>query len=292
MGALRSLGKSAAALKPIVGAVRSVELASGDAATITVLDGHPEATTRLRLLLGLAGEPAIAAAGPLLYVAVAGHDATLAAAVLAGAKRDGRRVLALVTGNAAERAELERDLLGHPPLELSNIAHVVSLDDGALVLRTLARLLGADAIPVARTHPALRPAVADTLIAQMSRQAGTVGAAAIVPGADMPVITLIQVRLVAQLAAVYGRPLDVRRGLEIGSVLLGAFGWRAVARRASASVPVAGFALRAGIALSATRAVGEAAKTFFAKAGDRADAPLDGLATALRGAVRKHKDNT
>ncbi len=289
MGALRSLTKGAAALRPLVNVVRGVEKSARDVASLSVLDGQPAATTRLREILGLPADGPVAAAGTMIYVAVAGHDPTLAAAVLAGAKRDGRRVLALVVGSHGDRAELERELLAHPPLELSNVAHVVSLDPPELVLATIARLLGTEALAAARTHPPLRGAVADALIAQMSRQAGTVGVAAVVPGADLPVITLIQVRLVAQLAAVYGRPLDVRRGLEIAGVLAGAFGWRAIARRAVASVPVAGFALRGGIAFSATRAVGEASKAFFATAGDRADLPLDGLANALNGALKKRK---
>jgi uncharacterized protein (DUF697 family) len=165
----------------------------------------------------------------------------------------------------------------------------VSFGDAELVRRTLAAVLGSDGAAIARSHPLLRDAVADAMIAQTARQASTVGAAVIVPGADMPVITLIQVRLVAQLAAVYGRPLDVRRGLEIGGVLLSAIGWRALARRAVTSIPVAGFALRAGIAYSGTRAVGEACKAYFATMGDRADAPLDGLAKALNGALAQRK---
>lgn len=289
MGALRTLSKGAAALRPLVNVVRGVERTTRDAAAIGVVDGQPEATARLRELLGIAGEDAIHARGPLLYVAVSGHDPTLAGAVLAGAKREGRRVLALVVGDHDERAELEHRLLAHPPLELSNIAHAVSLDDARFVRATIARLLGSDALTAARRHPPLRDAVAESLIAQMSRQAGTVGVAAVVPGADLPVITLIQVRLVAQLAAIYDRPLDARRGLEVAGVLAGAFGWRALARRAVTSVPVAGFAVRGGIAYSATKAVGEAAKAYFTTAGARADAPLDGLATALNGALRKRK---
>lgn len=289
MGALRSLSKGAAALRPLVNVVRGVEKSARDVAALSVLDGQPAATARLREVLGLPADGGVAAAGPLIYVAVAGHDPTLAAAVLAGAKREGRRVLALVIGTHDERAELEAELLCHPPLELSNIAHVVSLESADAVLTTIARLLGTEALAAARAHPPLRDAVAEALIAQMSRQAGTVGVAAVVPGADLPVITLIQVRLVAQLAAIYGRPLDARRGLEIAGVLAGAFGWRAVARRVVASVPVAGFALRGGVAFSATRAVGEASKAYFAKAGDRADLPLDGLASALNGALKQRK---
>lgn len=289
MGSLRVLTKGASALRPLVNAIRSVDRTAGTQMPITVLDGPPEATARLRAILGIGGHQPISTDGPLIAVARSGHDTTLAAAVLAGAKREGRRVFMIVIGGGAERATLERAVLEHPPLELSNILHIVSLDDADLVRATLATVLVGDAVQIARSHPLLRDAVSEAVIAQMSKQAGTVGAAAVIPGADMPVITVLQVRLVAQLAAVYGRPLDARRGLEIAGVLAGAFGWRALARRAVASVPVAGFALRAGIAYSGTRAVGEACNSYFATLGDRADAPLDGLAKALNGALAKRK---
>jgi len=290
MGSLRLLGKGASALRPLVNAVRSVERGAAAQMPITVIDGPPTATARLRAILGISGEHRpVGATGPLLAVADAGHDLALSAAALAGAKRDGRRVLMIVIGDSDERRVLEREAITHAPLELSNIVHIVSLGDADLVRRTLAAVLGSDGAAVARSHPVLRDAVADALIAQTARQASTVGAAVVVPGADMPVITIIQVRLVAQLAAVYGRPLDVRRGLEIAGVLLSAIGWRALARRAVTSVPVAGFALRAGIAYSGTRAAGEACKAYFASMGDRADAPLDGLAKALNGALSQRK---
>jgi hypothetical protein len=74
-------------------------------------------------------------------------------------------------------------------------------------------------------------------------------------------------------------------------VIVGAFGWRALARRVSAGIPVARFTVRAGVAYSGTRAVGEASKVYFAGLGDRADVPLQGLANALNSALKKRKGN-
>ena len=289
MGSLRVLGKGASALRPLVNAVRSVERGATAQMSLTVVDGPKDATARLREILGVDVPRPSSGTGILIAVAQTGHEDAAAAATLADAKRAGRRAIMIVTGTGEQRQALERAAISHAPLELSNIVHIVSLDDADLVRRTLAAVLGADGAAVARSHPLLRDAVADALIAQTARQASTVGAAVVVPGADMPVITIIQVRLVAQLAAVYGRPLDVRRGLEIAGVLLSAIGWRALARRAVTSIPVAGFALRAGIAYSGTRAAGEACKAYFAGMGDRADAPLDGLAKALNGALAQRK---
>ena len=280
---MRALAKSAGMLRPYLKAVRGADRQSQDGGIIVVLDGEPRATARLRAMLGVsADEPLHDRGGLLVHAAVEGHDPTLAAAVLAGAKREGRRVLAVVVGSEPARDRIAQTLLETRPLEASNVAHVASLDDPGPVHAAVVRCLDEEAPAAARRHFALRRATSEMLITRAARQAGTIGTVAIVPGADMPAMTLIQVRLVAQLAAVHGKPVDARRGLEIAGVLAGAFGWRAIARRAVGAVPVAGFAVRGGIAYSATRAVGEAAHTFFARAETAPDQPLEGFQTMLK----------
>ena len=286
------MAKGAGMLRPYINAVRGADLQAQGGGVIAVLDGEPIATARLRAMLGVdADQPLRDSNGLLVHVAVDGHDPTLAAAVLAGAKRDGRRVLAIVVGAADVSPAIERALLEARPLEASNIAHVATLDDPAPIHAAVVRCLDDDAVAAGRRHPAMRAAAAEMLIARASRQAGAIGVVAPIPGADMPAMTLIQVRLVAQLGALHGRPLDARRGLQIAGVLAGAFGWRAIARRAGGLVPVAGFALRGGVAYSATRAVGEAARTYFAQAGDKVGQPADGLQATLKRALsrRGHK---
>ena len=288
MGTIKSLTKGASALRPFVNAVRGVEKSAKDGTAIAVLDGAHVATQRLRAILGAdADEPLRDGRGLLVHAAVAGHDPALAASVMAGAKREGRGVLAFLVGTPDERGELERAILRAQPLEPSNVAHVANLDDPKPILAAVARVLDDDAVAAALRYPVLRDTVADTLVARAARQAATIGVVPFARGADLPAITLIQVRLVAQLAALHGRPLDARRGLEIAGVLASAIGWRAFARRAVASAPVAGFAVRGGVAYSATRTVGEAARVYFAQVGERADQPLDGLQKALKGATSR-----
>lgn len=283
MGSIKALIKGAGALRPYLNAVRGADRQSQDGGMMVVLDGEPAATARLRAMLGVdADRPLRDGDGLVVHAAMPGHDPTLAAAVLAEAKRDGRRVLAIIVGSDEQRPEIEHALLEARPLELSNLAHVVNLDDPAPIREAVVRTLDDDAVAAGRRHPALRAAVGDMLIARAARQAGTIGVVVVIPGADMPAMTLIQVRLVAQLAALHGRPLDARRGLEVAGVLASAFGWRAIARRAAGVIPVAGFALRGGVAYTATRAVGEAARTYFAQVGEKADQPLDGLNDVIK----------
>lgn len=288
MGTIRALTKGAGALLPFVNAVRGVDKSIHDTAAIAVLDGAPGVTGRLRSIIGVGADaPLRDGKGLLVHAAVAGHDPTLAAAVLAGAKREGRRVLAILVGTPKERKALERAFLAVQPLEPSNVAHLADLTNAGPALAAVARVLDEDAVAAALRYPALRETVADTLVARAARQCGALGATPFTKGADFLAITVIQVRLVAQLAALHGRPLDVRRGLEVAGVLASALGWRAFARRAIPSVPVAGFAVRAGVAYSATRTLGEAARAYFAEVGDRADQPLDGLQRALQNAMAR-----
>lgn len=288
MGSIKAIVKGAGVVRPYLKAVRRVDRQSQSGGAIVVLDGDPIATARLRAILGVDADRSLSDdTGLVVHAAIAGHDPTLAAAVLAGAKREDRRVLAILVGGDDARPALERAVLEARPLEPSNLAHVATLDDPAPILAAVARVLDEDAVAAGQHHPALRTAVADMLIARASRQAGAIGAAAVVPGADLPAMTLIQVRLVAQLAALYGRPLDARRGIEIAGVLLGAFGWRAVARRAVKVAPVSRVVVRGGVGYSATKAVGEAARTYFAQAGSRADQPLEGLQATLQRALSR-----
>jgi uncharacterized protein (DUF697 family) len=111
--------------------------------------------------------------------------------------------------------------------------------------------------------PVLRPAVCEAIVRRFSRQNGILGAAIFIPGADFPVLTLNQVRMVFRIAAAYGEEIDRERAVELLAVLGAGLGFRAVARQALGVVPVAGWAVKGGIAYVATRALGEAAIAYF-----------------------------
>ncbi len=74
--------------------------------------------------------------------------------------------------------------------------------------------------------PVLRDAVVADLIQRSSRRNAIIAAAVFVPGADMPVLTLTQVRLVARIALAHGKELDRARGLELLGVVGAGFGFR------------------------------------------------------------------
>ncbi|HJZ61584.1 MAG TPA: hypothetical protein VKD47_05415 [Miltoncostaeaceae bacterium] len=277
MGAVGTLVRGATVLRPFLMGLRAVEREMELGGEMAVLQGEPEATRHLRELIGVHDEDAFLPPthGVLVYAAVPSVDPDLAASVLAGRKRDGGRVIAVLVGGTSARARMARAFLSHPPLAESDLVHARALDERAL--REIAAALGDVAIATASRHPALREAVAAHLINRASRRAAAI-AAIMLPGADMPAITLVQVGLIARLAAVHGRPLGGGKRLaEIVAVVVGGLGWRSVARQTVRLVPGAGWAAKGAIGYSGTRAVGEAARVWFAEGGDLADDPLAGL---------------
>jgi uncharacterized protein (DUF697 family) len=131
------------------------------------------------------------------------------------------------------------------------------------ISRRLARALGENGTPLAARLPVLRRAVCEELIRKLSRQNGLVGVAAFVPGADLPILMLNQIRLVLRIADAYGFEIDRERLPEVLAVLGSGLGFRVIARRAVEIVPVVGWALKGVVAYAGTRALGEAAVRYF-----------------------------
>ena len=131
------------------------------------------------------------------------------------------------------------------------------------ITAVLARRVGESGTSLAARLPALRAAVHRELIESFSRRAGFVGAAVWVPGADMPAITITQLRLVLRIGAAHGVEIDQERLPEILAVVAGGYGLRAFARRLLRRLPLPGWAVRAAVAYGGTRAIGEAAVRYF-----------------------------
>jgi uncharacterized protein (DUF697 family) len=92
-----------------------------------------------------------------------------------------------------------------------------------------------------------------------ARQNGVVGAAVFVPGVDLPVLTLNQLRLVLRIAAAHGQEVGPARLPEALGIVGAALSLRTVARSLVGVVPWVGWAVKGGVAYGGTRALGEAA---------------------------------
>ncbi|MCD8199761.1 MAG: hypothetical protein LUD25_02230 [Coriobacteriaceae bacterium] len=137
-------------------------------------------------------------------------------------------------------------------------------------------------LSLADDFPFLRHALAMEMVQSTSIQNAAVGVVFFVPGADMPVMTLNQAKMVLQLASIYGQELDRRRIKEIAAVVAGAFGLRTAARQVSGLLPAFGWAAKAAIAYSGTLAMGRLAAAYFEDGG-----VVSGLEDALSGVSDK-----
>jgi uncharacterized protein (DUF697 family) len=134
------------------------------------------------------------------------------------------------------------------------------------IVDTVAAGLREDGGPLAARVPLLREPVCDQLVSSFARKNGMLATATWIPGADLPVLTLNQLRLVLRLAQAHGAD-DARELVpELAATLGAGFGLRAFAREALDLVPGAGWAVKGVVAYAGTRALGEAARLRFAPA--------------------------
>ena len=110
----------------------------------------------------------------------------------------------------------------------------------------IARRLGEDSTALAARLPVLRGPVCDELILAFSKRNAFIAAAVFIPGVDMPLLTLNQVRLVLRIGLAYGQEVDRTRAVELLGVVGAGFGFRAVARELLDVVPFAGWAVKGG----------------------------------------------
>jgi uncharacterized protein (DUF697 family) len=181
------------------------------------------------------------------------------------ADRSDAEIVCVLVGEHAEEAVdvpyvLATDVVSAPPGEPLPVEEVVE---------RIAQRAGHSGYVLASKLPVVRRPICEDIVRGFSRQNGILGAAIFIPGADLPVLTLNQIRMVLHIAAAYGEKVDRERALELVPVVAAGFGLRAVARELMGLVPFAGWAVKGGIAFTGTRALGEAAIAYFERGGAR-----------------------
>ncbi|MGZ4430048.1 MAG: DUF697 domain-containing protein [Gaiellales bacterium] len=151
-----------------------------------------------------------------------------------------------------------------------------------VALGELAERAGGSGPSLARRLPAFRPHMVEHLIETAARRNAKIALAVFVPGADLPALTAVQVRMVLQIGACYGKHISADRGLELLGVLGAGFGFRAIARELLDVVPVAGWAAKSGIAYAGTKTLGRAAVEYFERGAVADVSRLRGLAEGVR----------
>ena len=111
--------------------------------------------------------------------------------------------------------------------------------------------------------PFVRKPLALDAVQATSVQNAAIGAVLFIPGADMPVMTANQAKMVLQIAAAYGQKMGMERAKELAAVVAGAFACRTAEHQIVGAVPGFGWALKGGIGFAGTQAMGRAAIAYF-----------------------------
>ena len=111
--------------------------------------------------------------------------------------------------------------------------------------------------------PFMRRALAADAVQATALQNAVVGFIPFIPGADLPIMTLNQAKMVMQIAAAYGREISAERIKELAVVVIGAYLSRGLVRKLVGAVPVLGFLIKPGVAFGTTSAVGYAIIEYY-----------------------------
>ncbi|MBK5211790.1 MAG: hypothetical protein JJE36_05725 [Coriobacteriia bacterium] len=122
-------------------------------------------------------------------------------------------------------------------------------------------------LALAVNFPFMRESVATEFIKATALQNAIVGGLLFIPGADLPVMTLNQIKMMFQVAAVYGEPISIERAKEVAAIVAGGFTMRTVAREFVGVIPFLGWAIKAAIGYGATYGMGIAVVQYFAGGG-------------------------
>ncbi|MEB3221839.1 MAG: DUF697 domain-containing protein [Candidatus Sericytochromatia bacterium] len=131
-----------------------------------------------------------------------------------------------------------------------------------LLARRLTALFKDHAVSLARQFPFVREEAVSQEIAATSQQNAMVGVIP-VPGADLPVMTLNQIKMVMRLATIHDQPLSYERLREVLAVVGGGFALRTVARQVAKLIPGPGWLVAGGLGYAGTLAMGKAAAEYF-----------------------------
>ena len=137
-------------------------------------------------------------------------------------------------------------------------------------------------LALALSFPFVRKPLSLEAVSATSLQNAGIGLVLFIPGADMPLMTLNQAKMLLQIAAAYGEPMNAARVKELAAIVAGGFACRSVARQVAGAVPAIGWAVKAGVGYAGTKAMGLAAVEYFERGGN-----IAGLAGVVSTATAK-----
>jgi len=223
------------------------------------------AMATLQVEIAEPGSVPVLSARPDAVIAVAGSGGAGLDAALRVARGAGVPAVVVALGDE-QRVPVLADTLLQPTGDL-----VVRADASEAMEQLgswLVDNLGSKRLALAHNFAFIRRAVAGDAVKTTALQNGLVGAVAVIPGADMPIMTANQAKMLLQIAAAYGQPMGVDRIKELAVLVGGAFVLRTAARQLLTVVPVLGWAIKGAIGYTGTLAMGRAAIEYFEEGAD------------------------
>lgn len=172
---------------------------------------------------------------------------------------------------------------------------LISAADKTYLLDTLARWIlerTEKQSAFAANFPFMRIAAANRVIASATFGNLATGALFFMPGADFPVMTIAQMGMMLQLAAIFGKPMRFERAYEAAGILATAFALRAGTRVLAKRAGHAGFLVKAMVGGLGTYGMGRALCALYERDVDysRLNNAVYGAASRLKNLVAARQD--
>ncbi len=230
-----------------------------------VVSGPPSAAAELRRrlceggdasLVGTVGildleRPEIAHGSAIVYL-IRREPTPADEHALRRADRTGLPLLCLLLGaDPADRRIL-------PYVRATDVVRRPDVDDGAVagLARRLAVRAPEEAWALAARLPALRSAVSRELVHGTARRNAALAAATFVPGSDLPLLSLAQLRMVLRITVAGGGAPEAAVPLGVAGAAAAGLAGRSLSRLLRRALPAA--LVNAAVAYAGTLAVGEA----------------------------------
>jgi uncharacterized protein (DUF697 family) len=230
--------------------------------------------TWVRPLADLAGLSSVP--GEMLVIFVPPEGEAEALAALGPSTARGRTVLAVDEGEAAT-GRATRPVKG-----CSRLSFTDTPAGWRRLFSLCAEAAGDHVVALGRRYPAIRGAAAHRVVYRSAGENALIGFVFFTPGADMPAMTLNQVKMVLSIASVYGEEINRERLVELAGIVGLGFGLRAIARSLVRSAPEIGWVTKAVTGYAATLALGLGAMWYFEKGAPASTSRVVALASSLR----------
>lgn len=157
--------------------------------------------------------------------------------------------------------------LGLPDDEASLVGCVAASSAESLLPKLAVWMVSATdkGVALAATFPFCRKAEVEALVFQCALENAAIGAVALVPGSDFPLMTANQAKLAFDIAGAYGAGLSPERALELAGVVAAGLGYRTLARTFAGLVPGFGWVVKAGIAYAGTVTTAKGVETWLSR---------------------------